>query len=364
MGSDQRTFISKALSPARVSQVYLEDHPDEGKTAVVIVPDDQLSLAIGREGQNARLAAKLTGWRIDIKSLTEAATDSLARLNDPAADKRVARDKELVEKVQHVLAKKEASRPITAEDYMVLDRFVAGVEGRIIAERAVSHEQLRKERVAARKRVPKQAWDLELEELDLPLRLHNLLLEHEIVSVGDVMYHLEIGDASLLAIDGVGDKALEVIKEAMAELQQQLAVAPRPGQWPKPRRWRLQQRPPLWSWPSPKPRKRLRQNWLKRLRKSLPPKNRHRPKNSQWKKRSLKLRNCPQKRCCCQAWKSPSTTCRRHWCPPNRRSSRSRKRRWLLWRAPVRWKKRLTGMKRPDVHTKASSWSSMRTMAG
>jgi N utilization substance protein A len=227
---DQRTFISKALSPARVSQVYLEDHPDEGKTAVVIVPDDQLSLAIGREGQNARLAAKLTGWRIDIKSLTEAATDSLARLNDPAADKRVARDKELVEKVQHVLAKKEASRPITAEDYMVLDRFVAGVEGRIIAERAVSHEQLRKERVAARKRVPKQAWDLELEELDLPLRLHNLLLEHEIVSVGDVMYHLEIGDASLLAIDGVGDKALEVIKEAMAELQQQLAVTPPAGE--------------------------------------------------------------------------------------------------------------------------------------
>jgi N utilization substance protein A len=65
---NQEIFIAKALSPARVSGVYLEDDPDIGRTAVVIVPDDQLSLAIGREGQNARLAAKLTGWRIDIKS--------------------------------------------------------------------------------------------------------------------------------------------------------------------------------------------------------------------------------------------------------------------------------------------------------
>jgi N utilization substance protein A len=48
---------------------------DEGRQATVIVPDDQLSLAIGREGQNARLAARLTGWRIDIKSETEFATE-------------------------------------------------------------------------------------------------------------------------------------------------------------------------------------------------------------------------------------------------------------------------------------------------
>src|SRR5258708_34248927 len=70
---DQAIFIAKALSPARVTAVYLEDDIDQGHTATVIVPDDQLSLAIGREGQNARLAAKLTGWRIDIKSVSEAA---------------------------------------------------------------------------------------------------------------------------------------------------------------------------------------------------------------------------------------------------------------------------------------------------
>jgi transcription termination/antitermination protein NusA len=61
-------FVAKALSPARVREVLVDD---ADKQATVIVPDDQLSLAIGREGQNARLAAKLTGWRVDIKSETE-----------------------------------------------------------------------------------------------------------------------------------------------------------------------------------------------------------------------------------------------------------------------------------------------------
>jgi len=62
-------FIAKALSPARVREVYLDE--DE-KQAEVIVPDDQLSLAIGREGQNARLAVKLTDWKIDIKPESQA----------------------------------------------------------------------------------------------------------------------------------------------------------------------------------------------------------------------------------------------------------------------------------------------------
>jgi N utilization substance protein A len=61
-------FVAKALSPARVREVIVDD---ETKEATVIVPDDQLSLGIGRDGQNARLAAKLTGWKVDIKSETE-----------------------------------------------------------------------------------------------------------------------------------------------------------------------------------------------------------------------------------------------------------------------------------------------------
>ena len=61
-------FVAKALSPARVREVILDD---EQREATVVVPDDQLSLAIGKDGQNARLANRLTGWKIDIKSETE-----------------------------------------------------------------------------------------------------------------------------------------------------------------------------------------------------------------------------------------------------------------------------------------------------
>jgi transcription termination/antitermination protein NusA len=61
-------FVAKALSPARVREVYIDD---ETRDATVVVPDDQLALAIGKEGLNARLAARLTGWKIDIQSDTE-----------------------------------------------------------------------------------------------------------------------------------------------------------------------------------------------------------------------------------------------------------------------------------------------------
>ncbi|MFQ5987274.1 MAG: transcription termination factor NusA [Dehalococcoidia bacterium] len=72
---DPATFIANALSPAQVVSVEVDE---EEKTATVVVPDRQLSLAIGKEGQNARLAAKLTGWRIDIKSVSAAEAERAA----------------------------------------------------------------------------------------------------------------------------------------------------------------------------------------------------------------------------------------------------------------------------------------------
>lgn len=66
---DSAVYIAKALSPAKVLMVYINEAE---KAAKVIVPDNQLSLAIGKEGQNARLAAKLTGWKIDIKNQSQA----------------------------------------------------------------------------------------------------------------------------------------------------------------------------------------------------------------------------------------------------------------------------------------------------
>jgi N utilization substance protein A len=63
---DPATLVANALSPARVTSVEVVDLA--ARSARVVVPDFQLSLAIGKEGQNARLAARLTGWRIDIRS--------------------------------------------------------------------------------------------------------------------------------------------------------------------------------------------------------------------------------------------------------------------------------------------------------
>src|SRR3989442_4693372 len=68
LNEEPARFVAQALSPARVREVLVDD---ETKEATVIVPDDQLSLAIGRDGQNARLAARLTGWKVDITSETE-----------------------------------------------------------------------------------------------------------------------------------------------------------------------------------------------------------------------------------------------------------------------------------------------------
>jgi N utilization substance protein A len=70
-------FVAKALAPARVREVLVDD---ENQQATVIVPDDQLSLAIGREGQNARLAARLTGWRIDIRSESDFAQEDTGEI--------------------------------------------------------------------------------------------------------------------------------------------------------------------------------------------------------------------------------------------------------------------------------------------
>jgi N utilization substance protein A len=78
---DPAEMIAHALSPARVESVTIVD--PAARAARVVVPDYQLSLAIGKEGQNARLAAKLTGWRIDIRSDAEAGSDASG---EPARD--------------------------------------------------------------------------------------------------------------------------------------------------------------------------------------------------------------------------------------------------------------------------------------
>jgi len=80
---DPAQFVANALSPAKVSKVIVEESE---RSATVVVPDDQLSLAIGKEGQNARLAAKLTGWRIDIKSEQQAVEAGITQARAAGAE--------------------------------------------------------------------------------------------------------------------------------------------------------------------------------------------------------------------------------------------------------------------------------------
>ena len=86
----QSTFVAKALSPAQVIEVRIDE---ENRIASVVVPERMLSLAIGREGQNARLAAKLTGWRIDIRSDVSVAEAARAEA-EHVTDAEVSADEE------------------------------------------------------------------------------------------------------------------------------------------------------------------------------------------------------------------------------------------------------------------------------
>ncbi|MCG2767147.1 MAG: transcription termination factor NusA [Anaerolineae bacterium] len=149
---DEATFIASALSPATATEVMLRE---ETRTAVVAVPDRQLSLAIGKEGQNARLAAKLTGWRIDIKSETEAAAAAEQRAAEEAVAAALAEEKAAAqaaakallaeaeaalaeEEAQEALVKGATAQPI-AED-VAAETIVEPVEGDVVEEPAVETE--------------------------------------------------------------------------------------------------------------------------------------------------------------------------------------------------------------------------------
>jgi transcription termination/antitermination protein NusA len=108
---ETQKFIGAALSPAKVDNVILNE--DE-KTATVYVPEDQLSLAIGKEGQNVRLAAKLTGYRIDIKGPQDA-LDALERAAAALAGEEAAEKKTEIKKPKKKAAKKVAVKKTAAK---------------------------------------------------------------------------------------------------------------------------------------------------------------------------------------------------------------------------------------------------------
>jgi len=228
--TDSAIYISKALSPARVTGVHLNDDPLAGRTALVIVPDDQLSLAIGREGQNARLAAKLTGWRIDIKSLTEAAAEAFQKTQqEPRLADVVASNAEMVNNAGVVVAKKAEGKPITPEEFTLLSKVVELVE-KFNAQARLKERAAKEEQVAAIKAsIPAPARKMLLREAQLPENLVRLLTEAEFATVGDVLEQLAIDEKRLLDIEGLGPKALEELKAALSSL-----TFPEPQPEPEP----------------------------------------------------------------------------------------------------------------------------------
>ena len=215
--SDPVAYISKAISPARVSGVYLSE--DE-RTATVVVGEDQLSLAIGRDGQNARLAAKLTGWRIDIKSLTEAAGDSLNKLKgDEELQGMLKAAVEAMPQIEETLAKRAESRPVTPEEFHALEQFVDRVERRMILAREEA-SRVEDERLAAiRADIPAAAFSMPLVDVtEIKEHVFNILTEAGYETAGQLMFDLKTDQNKVLGLAGVGAKAIQNIEESLAAL--------------------------------------------------------------------------------------------------------------------------------------------------
>jgi N utilization substance protein A len=231
-------FIAKALSPAKVLSVQLEEDPIDGKTASVVVPDDQLSLAIGRAGQNARLAAKLTGWRIDIQGVTEAATWALQKVNE---DSEVLPNLGLVAEslpnVANILRQHEQEKmPYHSEELLTMRQVIEGVRryytsirdaerARLLAEEAARQaviESAKAERRAiidaAVALISPRAYETPLDEMGLSGRVLAHLERAGLKNAGEVMERLAEGDEGLLMLDGIGPKSLAEVKQCIDTL--------------------------------------------------------------------------------------------------------------------------------------------------
>lgn len=224
---DPVIYISKAISPARVSGVYLTENE---KTATVVVGEDQLSLAIGRDGQNARLAAKLTSWRIDIKSVVEAAGDVLSKLqSQPSMAMFAEAEAKVMPQVADILGKKAENRPITPEEYTILGQFVDRVERRTIEQQRADDKASAEKLSEARAGVPDIAFTQPLEVLGIPEHVFNILTEAEYHTAGDLLLAMRLDPDKVLRLPGVGPKAMKAIEKAIAEATFEAPVTEEPA---------------------------------------------------------------------------------------------------------------------------------------
>lgn len=218
---DPATFITKALSPARVAGVFLDEYADSGSrggmgTATVIVPDDQLSLAIGREGQNARLAAKLTGWRIDIKSVTESVTSALQNTESPALAAFNREHADLLAEVRRIMEKREANRPVMPEEFQTLAQYARQVESVLLNERRAVNKRHQDHLQAVRATLPEGAFQVPVTDLDIPAPLVRALATR-FETAGEVMLYLIVDE----------DRVRKALKRAQEDDEDALAVVKR-----------------------------------------------------------------------------------------------------------------------------------------
>lgn len=212
---DPGAYIAKALSPARVSGVYLDEHAKGTKTATVVVPEDQLSLAIGRDGQNARLGAKLTAWRIDIKSLPEATVDALGKLQNQEEFAEFAeQEAEVIPQIEQILAKKAEGRPITPEEYQLMSKFVDRIERGLRQQRDLEREAEEARIRELREAIPSAAFDMPIEESGISLRFTTILAGSGYSTMGDLKLQMDMDPDVILSLEGIGPKAMEDIATA------------------------------------------------------------------------------------------------------------------------------------------------------
>ena len=227
-------FIANALSLKTVLSVILDERNPNGKTAAVVVQDDQLSLAIGRSGQNARLAAKLTGWRVDIQGITEAALEALDRVNK--TPELLVNRKDIAPLIPTLVtimrAHESGYYPYNDEELTTIKAVVEGVQQAVLEQRdktrSISPQmqarqaaqiQAQAEHLAAqeeaRARVPHKAYETPLELLGLSTKVLGHLHRNGLNNVGEVMERMALGDEPLLMLKGIGGKSLDEIKAAV-----------------------------------------------------------------------------------------------------------------------------------------------------
>lgn len=214
--ADPKAFIAKAISPSEVSHVEL--NPTE-QTAIVVVPDRQLSLAIGKEGQNARLAARLVGWRLDIKGLAEWEEIKETRQRELEEQRRLA-----------ALEAAEAAREVVVAE---AQEAVAEAEA-IVAEAEQAGGQLQPTAEVEEATSPAKAEDpavAEVEAIDEEALLEALIRDEEEASFVETepAETLSVDDLASFTLDGVLDEDEEEEDDLFPDLPEVPILTPDAG---------------------------------------------------------------------------------------------------------------------------------------